>query len=53
MSTKSSALNAGILRDRAEFLRRVVTVAHGISQERWETALTCWCCVEPLAGREF
>ena len=53
MSAKPSVLSAGILRDRVEFLRRVVTVAHGISQERWETAFTCWCSVEPLSGREF
>ena len=26
---------------------------HGISRERWETTFTCWCCVEPLSGREF
>ena len=35
------------------FLRRVVTVIHGISKERWETAFSCWCAVEPLSGREF
>lgn len=41
------------MRNRVEFLRRVVTVAHGISKERWETAFSCWCAVEPLSGREF
>ena len=41
------------MRNRVEFLRRVVTVIHGISKERWETAFSCWCAVEPLSGREF
>ena len=41
------------LRNRVDFLRRVVTVNHGISRERWETAFSCWCGVEPLSGREF
>ena len=41
------------LRNRVDFLRRVVTVNHGISQERWETDFSCWCGVEPLSGREF
>lgn len=50
---KDTALHAGFLRNRAEFLQRTVTVAHGISKERWETAFTCWCAVEPLSGREF
>ena len=50
---KKNALYPSKLRNRVEFLRRVVTVAHGISQERWETAFTCWCGVEPLSGREF
>ena len=53
MASKVSALNAGALRNRAEFLRRTVTVEHGISRERWETVFTCWCGVEPLSGREF
>lgn len=42
-----------IMRDRVEFLHRVVTVAHGISTERWQTAFSCWCAVRPLSGREF
>ena len=46
-------LHAGTLRFRAEFLERKVTVAHGISKERWETAFTCWCNAEPLSGKEF
>lgn len=50
---KDTALHAGSLRNRAEFLQRTVTVVHGISKERWETAFTCWCAVEPLTGREF
>ena len=41
------------LRNRVDFLRQVVTVNHGISQERWETVCSCWCSVEPLSGREF
>lgn len=41
------------LRNRVVFLRRVVAVNHGISQERWENAFSCWCGVEPLSGREF
>ena len=41
------------LRNRVDFLCRVVTVNHGIRQERWETAFSCWCGVEPLSGREF
>lgn len=41
------------LRNHVDFLRRVVTVNHGISQERWEIAFSCWCGVEPLSGREF
>ena len=53
MASKVSALNAGTLRNRAEFLCRTVTVEHGISRERWETVFTCWCGVEPLSGREF
>ena len=50
---KNGALHAGTLRSRAEFLRRAVTVNHGIPTERWETAFSCWCGVEPLSGREF
>lgn len=53
MASKVSALNAGALRNRAEFLRRTVTVEHGISRECWETVFTCWCGVEPLSGKEF
>ena len=53
MASKVSALNAGALRNRAEFLRRTVTVEHGISRERWGTVFTCWCGVEPLSGKEF
>ena len=53
MATKASVLNAGTLHNRVEFLRRTVAVNHGISKERWETAFTCWCAVEPLSGREF
>ena len=41
------------MRNRVEFLRRAVTVNHGIPTERWETAFFCWCAVEPLSGREF
>ena len=25
----------------------------GSLRNRWETAFTCWCAVEPLSGREF
>ena len=50
---KKNPLYPSRLRNRVEFLRRVVTVEHGISRERWETAFTCWCSVEPLSGREF
>ena len=50
---KDTALHAGSIRNRAEFLQRTVTFAHGISKESWETAFTCWCAVEPLSGREF
>lgn len=50
---KKNPLYPSRLRNRVEFLRRVVTVDHGISKERWETAFTCWCGVEPLSGREF
>lgn len=50
---KKNPLYPSRLRNRVEFLRRVVTVEHGISRERWETAFTCWCGVEPLSGREF
>ena len=50
---KKNPLYPSKLRNRVEFLRRVVTVAHGISKERWDTAFTCWCGVEPLSGREF
>ena len=50
---KKNSLYPSRLRSRAEFLRRVVAVEHGISRERWETAFTCWCGVEPLSGREF
>ena len=53
MSSKAYVLNAGTLRNRIEFLHRTVTIAHGISKERWEAAFTCWCAVEPLSGREF
>ncbi len=48
-----NSLYPSTLRNRVDFLRRVVTVNHGISQERWETVFTCWCGVEPLSGREF
>lgn len=50
---KKNPLYPSRLRSRSEFLRRTVTVEHGISRERWETAFTCWCGVEPLSGREF
>ena len=50
---KRNALLPSTMRSRAEFLRRTVAVAHGISKERWETAFTCWCAMEPLSGREF
>jgi len=50
---KKNDLLPSTMRDRAEFLRRTVAVEHGISRERWETAFSCWCCVEPLSGREF
>lgn len=50
---KKNPLYPSRLRNRVEFLRRVVTVEHGISRERWETAFTCWCGVEPLSGGEF
>ena len=50
---KKNPLYPSRLRNRVEFLRRTVSVEHGISRERWETAITCWCCVEPLSGREF
>ena len=50
---KKNPLYPSRLRNRVEFLRRVVTVEHGISKERWETAFICWCGVEPLSGREF
>ena len=50
---KKNPLYPSRLRNRVEFLRRVVTVEHGISKERWETAVICWCGAEPLSGREF
>lgn len=50
---KKNDLLPSTMRNRAEFLRRAVTVNHGIPTERWETAFSCWCCVEPLSGREF
>ena len=50
---KKNPLYPSRLRNRVEFLHRVVTVAHGISKERWETAFICWCGAEPLSGREF
>ena len=50
---KKNPLYPSRLRNRVEFLRRVVTVEHGISKERWETAYICWCGAEPLSGREF
>ena len=50
---KKNPLYPSRLRSRAEFLRRTVSMEHGISRERWETTFTCWCCVEPLSGREF
>ena len=50
---KKNPLYLSRLRNRVEFLRRTVTVTHGISKERWETAFICWCAVEPLSGREF
>ena len=50
---KKNSLYPSRLRSHAEFLRRTVTVEHGISQERWETVFSCWCGVEPLSGREF
>ena len=46
-------LHAGTLRFRAAFLQRQVTVAHGIPSERWATAFSCWCNMEPLSGKEF
>ena len=50
---KKNPLYPSRLRNRVEFLRRVVTVEHGISKERWETAFIFWCGAEPLSGREF
>ena len=50
---KKNPLYPSRLRNRVEFLRRVVTGEHGISKERWETAFICWCGAEPLSGREF
>ena len=50
---KKNPLYPSRLRYRVEFRRRVVTVEHGISKERWETAFICWCGAEPLSGREF
>lgn len=50
---KKNPLYPSRLRSHAEILRRVVTVEHGISKERWETAFICWCGAEPLSGREF
>ena len=47
---KKNPLYPSRLRSRAEFLRRTVTVEHGISRERWETVFICWCGVEPLSG---
>ena len=50
---KKNPLYPSRLRSRAEFLRRTVSMEHGISRERWETVFTCWCGVEPLSGKEF
>ena len=50
---KKNDLLPSTMRNRVEFLRRAVTVNHGIPTERWETAFSCWCAVEPLSGREF
>ena len=50
---KKNPLYPSRLRSRAEFLRRIVSVEHGISRECWETAFTCWCGMEQLSGREF
>ena len=50
---KRNALYPSRMRNRAEFLRRSVTVNHGIPTERWETVFSCWCAVQPLSGREF
>ena len=50
---KKNSLYPSRLRCRAEFLRRTVSMEHGISRERWETVFTCWCGVEPLSGKEF
>ena len=50
---KKNPLYPSRLRYRVVFLRRVVTVEHGISKERWVTAFICWCGAEPLSGREF
>ena len=46
-------LHAGILRNRAEFLRRKAPSANGCCPEQWETAFACWCGVEQLSGREY
>ena len=44
---------AGELRHRVAFLKRQVTVASGITTERWVPAFTCWAMVEPLNSREY
>ena len=48
-----SVLHAGILRHRAEFLRRDNPDVHDVDRERWKTVFTCWCGVEPVSGREY
>ena len=46
-------LHAGELRYRAVFLQKQVQVKSGVSTTQWLPAITCWCKVEPLSGREF
>ena len=48
-----SVLHAGILRHRAEFLRRDNPDVHDVDRERWKTVFTCWCGVEQLSGKEY
>jgi len=50
---KDNTQPAGELKHRVAFLKRQVTVASGISTERWVTAFTCWAMVEPLNSREY
>ena len=49
----NQVLHAGILRNRAEFLRRKTMDIHCACGEQWETAFSCWCGVEQLTGREY